>query len=82
MMVVEMKSMDLKCTWQNIDIFRAPHEGMRVIARLVDRTGYSRNFPKRVIIGGDLNLAQADWNGSAEGTSGNQVFINRLLWEN
>lgn len=66
----------------NIDIYRAPYEDMRVIERLAARTGYSCNSTKRSIIGGDLNLPQADWNGSAEGTSGNQVLINRLVWEN
>jgi hypothetical protein len=53
-----------------------------VIERLAARTGYSQNYTKHSIIGGDLNLCQADWNGSAERARGNQAFINRLVWEN
>jgi hypothetical protein len=37
---------------------------------------------KRSIIGGDLNLPQVDWKGTAEGTSVTQAFINRLVWDN
>ena len=37
---------------------------------------------KRSIIGGDLNLHYADWNGHAEVSRGTQVFLNRLVWEN
>jgi hypothetical protein len=55
---------------------------MRMIEILAARSGYSRNSTKRSIVGGDLNLPQADWYRNAEGTSGNQVFINRLVWEN
>jgi len=46
------------------------YEDMRVIERLAAWTGYSQNYTKHIIIGGDLNLSQADWNGSAEGTRG------------
>jgi hypothetical protein len=31
----------------------------------------------RSIIGGDLNLPYADWNGNVDGISGAQIFINR-----
>jgi hypothetical protein len=81
MIAVEVKGMNPKYTWEFIGIYRAPYEDMRVIERLAAPTGYSRNSTKRSIIGGDLNLSQADWNGSAEGTSGNQALINRLVWE-
>ena len=37
---------------------------------------------KSSIIGGDLKLPYADWNGHAEKSRGNQVFLNRLVWEN
>jgi hypothetical protein len=37
---------------------------------------------KHSIIGGDLNLPYADWNGNAECASRAQAFINRLAWEN
>jgi hypothetical protein len=55
---------------------------MRVIERLAAQTGYSRTTMKLNIIGGALYLPQADWNRSTERTSGNQAFINRLVWEN
>jgi hypothetical protein len=58
------------------------YEDMRVIERLAVLNGYSQNYTKHSIIGGDLNLSQAGWNGSVEGTRGNQAFINRLVWEN
>jgi len=37
---------------------------------------------KRSIIGGDLILPYADWNGHVEKFTGTQVFLNRLVWEN
>ena len=55
---------------------------MRVLEKLADRTGYLGSNTKRSIIGGDLNLPHADWYGHAEKSSGTQVFLNRLLWEN
>jgi len=82
MIAAEVKSMDPKYTWEIIEIYIAPYEDIRVIERLTAWTGYSRNSTKRSIIGGDLNLPQADWNGSAERTNIDQVFINRLVWEN
>jgi hypothetical protein len=55
---------------------------MQLIERLAARTGYLQNYMKNNIISCDLNLSQVDWNGSADGTRGNQAFINRLVWEN
>jgi hypothetical protein len=37
---------------------------------------------KRNIIGGNLNLPQVDWKGTAEGSSFTQAFINRLVLDN
>jgi len=37
---------------------------------------------KRSIIGGDLNLPYADWNGHVEESRGTGVFLNRPAWEN
>jgi len=48
---------------------------MRVIERLAARTGHTRNFSKRSITGGDLNLPYADWNGKAGGNNGTQALI-------
>jgi hypothetical protein len=55
---------------------------MRVIERVVARTDYAGNSTKRSIIGSDLNLPNANWNGNAGGNSGTQAFINSLVWEN
>jgi len=79
MNAVEVQVMDPKYTWEIIGIYRAPYEDMRVIERLVARTRYSRNSTKHSIKGGNLNLAQENSNGSVEGTSGNQAFINTLV---
>jgi hypothetical protein len=81
MIAVEVKDMDPKYTWEILGIYRAPCEDMRLIERLAARTGFSRNPTKRSIIGGDLNLPQADWNGKTEGASGTQAFLNRLVGE-
>jgi hypothetical protein len=50
--------------------------------RLAARTGYTGNSTKRSIIGGDLNLLHANWNGHTGGKSGTQALMNRLVWEN
>jgi hypothetical protein len=50
--------------------------------RLAARTDLTGNSTKRSIIGGDLNLPYADWNGNADCNSGTQAFINNLVWEN
>jgi hypothetical protein len=76
------RSEDHKFTWEIVGIYRAPNEDMRVIERLTARKDYLGNYAKRSIIGGDLNLPSADWNGNAECSSGSQAFVNRLVWEN
>ena len=55
---------------------------MRVIERLVSRTVYTGNSTKRSIIGDDMNLPYADWNGNAGYNSGTLAFTNSLVWEN
>ena len=82
MIAVEVKGRDPKFTWEIVGIYRAPNEDMRVIERLAARTGYMGNSMKHSIIGGDLNLPYAHWNGNAECASGTQAFINRLVWDN
>jgi hypothetical protein len=52
------------------------------IERLEARTLRTRNLTKRSIIGGDLNLPQAEWKGNAEKASGFQVIVNKLVWDN
>jgi hypothetical protein len=82
MIAVEVKGRDPKFIWKIVGIYRPPNEDMQAIESLVARTDYSENSTKRSIIGGDLNLPYADWNGNSECISRGQAFINRLVWEN
>jgi hypothetical protein len=61
MLAVEVKRRNQKFTWEILGMYRAPNEDMRVLERLVARTGGTSNTAKRSIIGGDLNLSQVDW---------------------
>jgi len=81
MVAVEVKGRNPKFTWEVVGIYRAPNEDMRVIERLAAQTGYTGNSTKHSIIGGDLNVPCADWNGNAGGNSGTQALINSLVWE-
>ena len=82
MIAVEVKGRDPKFTWEIVGTYRAPNEDMRVIERLAARSGCAGNSTKRSVIGSDLNLPYADWNGNAGGNSGTQALINSLVWEN
>ena len=53
-----------------------------MIERLAAQTGYSQNYSKHSNISGNLNLSQANWNGSAEGTRRNQALLIDLVWKN
>ena len=55
---------------------------MQLFEKLADRTRYMGRTTKRSIIGGDLILPYADWNGHVEKYTGTQVFLNTLVWEN
>jgi hypothetical protein len=77
-----MKGRDPKFTWEIVGIYRAQNEDIRVIERLAARTDYIGNSTKRSMIGGDLNLPYANWNGNAGLNSGNQALINSLAWIN
>jgi hypothetical protein len=76
MIAVEVRDRDPKFTWEIIGIYRAPNEGMGVIERLAVQTNYLGNSTMHSIIGEDLNLPYANWNGNTECTSGNQTFVN------
>ena len=76
MKIIEVKGKDPKLTWEIVGIYRAPNEDMRVVERLAARTGYAETSSKRSIIGGDLNLPCADWNGNAGCNSGAQASVN------
>ena len=79
MIAVEVKGRNPNITWEVVGIYRAPNEDKRAVERLVARTGYTGNPTKRSIIGGDLNLPYADWNGNVGGNSGTQAIINSLV---
>jgi len=82
MTAVEVRGMGPKITWEIVGIYRAPNEYMRLLEKLVDGAGYMGRTTKRSIIGGDLNLSYANWNGHAENSRGTPVFLNRLVREN
>ena len=62
-------------------MYRSPNEDLRTIESLVDRTSFTSNSTKHSIIGEDLNLTYADWNGHVGGNSVTQTLINVLVWE-
>ena len=82
MIAVEVKGGNPKFSWEVVEFYRAPKEDMWVIERLAAQTGFTGNSTKCSIIGSDLNLSYADWNGNAGGNSGTQALINSLVWEN
>jgi hypothetical protein len=82
MIAVEVKGGNPKFSWEVVGVYRAPNEDMRVIERLVARTGFTRNCTKRSMIGGDLNLHYAEWNGNAGGNGEIQALIHSLVLEN
>jgi hypothetical protein len=49
---------------------------------LLAHTLLTRDAAKRSIVGGDLNLPQADWYGDVEKTSSFQAFVNKVVWDN
>jgi len=81
-MIVEVKAGAPKNTWEFVGIYRAPNLDMQLLEKFADQTGYVGRTTKLNIIGGDLSLLSADWNGHAEKSRWNQVFLNRLVWEN
>jgi hypothetical protein len=55
MIAVKIKSRNQKLTWEVVGMYSAPNEDMRVLERLVARTGCTSNSAKHNIIGGNLN---------------------------
>ena len=82
MIAMEIKGRNPKFAWEVVGFYRATNEDMQVIERLAARTWFTRNSTMRSIIGGDLNLPYAGWNGNAGGNIGTQALINSLVWEN
>jgi len=69
MIASEVKAMDRIYTWEMIGIYRAPNGYVLTIEGLTARTLLTRISKERNIIGGGLNLFQADWKGDAEKAS-------------
>jgi len=67
MNAVEVKGRNPKFAWEVVWFYRVPNEDMRVTERSAAQTGFTGNSTKHSIIGGDLNLPYADWNGNAGG---------------
>jgi hypothetical protein len=82
MIAVEVKGTNPKYTWEIIGIYRTPNEDMLAIQRLAARTLPTRDLTKRSIIGGNLNLPKAVWNGDVEEASRFQVLVNSLVRDN
>jgi len=82
MTAVEVKGRDPKNTWEIVGIYRAPNKDMWLLEKLADQTRFMGRTTKHSIIGGDLSLLYADWNGHAEKSRGTQVFLNTMVWEN
>ena len=74
--------MDPKYTWEIICIYRTPNEDTLEIGRLAARSLPTGNLTKRSVIGGDLNLLQADWKGDAKKASGFQAFVKNVVSDN
>ena len=55
---------------------------MRAIEKLFGHISPTRNLKRQSIIGGDLNLLQADWAGEAGKESGVQALVNNLICDN
>jgi len=74
--------MDPKITLEILGIYRALNKNMQLFEKLADPTRYMGRTTKRSIIGGDLNLPYAEWNGHAEKSRETQAFSNRFICEN
>jgi hypothetical protein len=79
MTAVEIKGRDPNIKWEIVGICRAPNEDVSLLEKLAYRTGYMRRTTKHSIIGGDLNLPLADWNGHTENSRRTQVFLHGLV---
>ena len=55
---------------------------MRAIKKLFGHISTTRNLKRRSVIGGDLNLPQADRAGEAGKESGVQASVNNLICDN
>jgi len=69
MIAVEVKGVDPKHV-ANYRYLQRSKEDILMIERLASHNLHSRNLTKRSIMGGYLNLRQADWKLNAEKASG------------
>ena len=64
---------------ENCRDLQSSKRGHASYRKIAARTGYTGNSTKCSIIGGDLNLPYADWNGNTCGNSGTQALTNSLV---
>jgi len=82
MTAIAVKGRDPTFTWEIVGINRATNDDIQIMERLAAWTGYTGISTKRRIIGSDVNLPYADWNGNVGCNSGTEAIISSFVWEN
>lgn len=52
-----------------------------VLERLIERVREVENSERVLLIGGDLNLPEVNWNGCGVSIRSDQILVNKLIWE-
>ena len=81
MLAVEVKGRNTKFTWEMTEMYKNSKRGHARCRKISSPNWLYRKSTKN-IIGGDLNLPYAHWNGNSGGNNGTQALINSLVWEN
>ncbi len=79
---VDIRDKNSKNQWEIIGAYRSQQDGHEPLARLAERTRVTRKTGKNVILGGDLNLSHATWEGDVGAEGATQRLVNELIWEN
>ncbi len=82
MIAVEVHGKNDRDTWEIIGMYRPPGENMSILQKLVERTRVGIRENRQLIIGGDLNLPQIQWEGEVTEGRGAQTMVNELVWTN
>ncbi|KAJ4442434.1 hypothetical protein ANN_04020 [Periplaneta americana] len=65
-----------------IGLYRAPKEGLNVLCKIRDMLENRHIHGQYLIVAGDLNLPQVNWQGTIEGEMGQaQSLVNALIWK-
>ena len=81
-LAVEVTGKNAKHKCEIIGIYRAANGDTMAVERLISHISLMRNLARRSIIGGDLNLPDANWAGDAGKENGFQMLVNKLICEN